>query len=84
MHDAARNGKGLARLERDHFTLKFNIEMPFHDQEKLVGIVMFMPVKVAFDDASDPGIVDLAQVLFHQGDWAFPIARTSKCYPFET
>ena len=58
MHDAARNGKGLARLERDRFTLKFNIEMPFHDQEKLVGIVVLMPVEVTFHDAqADPSIV---------------------------
>jgi len=62
MHDAARNGKGLARLERDRFTLKFNIEMPFHDQEKLVGIIMPMPVEVTFHDAqADPSIVDLAK-----------------------
>lgn len=62
MHDTARYGEGMPRLQGDRPIVKFNIEVPFHHEKELIRVVMLVPVEVAIHDPKPhPTLVDFAQ-----------------------
>ncbi|MDZ7627469.1 MAG: hypothetical protein U5J99_03545 [Parvularculaceae bacterium] len=52
----------MTRLEAHHSVFKLDVEVTFEDHEELVGVVVLVPVEVAFKDAeAHPGVVDGAE-----------------------
>ena len=51
MHHPFRHRKALARTQLDRSALQVNDEAPIDDVEKLVLVVVFMPVELALHDA---------------------------------
>jgi hypothetical protein len=64
MGDPFGNDKALLRLQVDRPTLKIDDEVPLKNKEKLIIVLVFVPVIFALHDAkTHDGVVDLAKRL---------------------
>ncbi len=64
VHDSFRYRKPLFGSQFDRLILQLNNEFAIDDVEKLILLVVLVPVKLAFDDAeSNDAVINLAQSL---------------------
>lgn len=62
MHDAFADSDPLVLVERDCLAFEIDVERAFEDEEELVVVVVFVPVKLPFE-VPDPhdALIDLSQ-----------------------